>query len=153
MGQPAKGCLFTGVAILSCIIAVVCFLTNPQESSPQSNVSVTGGADQPKSVSVMFEQTPEEQIEEKMDNAEYVITKTHYQNDDGIWYADGYSYQYRLEIIGKLNQAVNNITYIVLSNNEDITFEQTWKASGLSSLYTDYFKPEDAVIVESGVFQ
>lgn len=62
-------------AILSCIIAGVCFLTNPQESSLQSNVSVTGGADQPKSVSVMFEQTPEEQIEEKMDNAEYVITK------------------------------------------------------------------------------
>ena len=101
----------------------------------------------------MFEQTPEEQIEEKMDNGEYVITKTHYQNDDGIWYADGDSYQYRLEITGKLNQTVKNITYVVLSNTEDITFEQAWKASGLSNLYTDYFKPEDAVIVGSRVFQ
>jgi len=34
-----------------------------------------------------------------------------------------------------------------LSNIKDITFEQAWKAEGLSSNSNDYFNPEIAVIV------
>ena len=58
---------------------------------------------------------------------------------DGTWQCDGHIYKYRLEISGRLSNAVKDSTYIYLSNIEDITFEQAWKASGLSSNMDDYF--------------
>ena len=51
-----------------------------------------------------------------------------------------------------MNNAAKNTTYIVLSNSKDINFDQTWKASGLSSLMSDYFEPKDAVIVGHKLF-
>ena len=49
-----------------------------------------------------------------------------------------------------MHAAVKDSTYIILSNTDDITFDQAWKASGLSSNMTDYFKEKDAVIVGFG---
>ncbi|MBQ7841521.1 MAG: hypothetical protein IJ390_13705 [Lachnospiraceae bacterium] len=66
---------------------------------------------------------------------------------DGSWKTDEYVYQYRLEVSGRLNNAAKDTTYIILSNEKGITFEQAWKASGFSSNMNDYFDPEDAVIV------
>lgn len=67
---------------------------------------------------------------------------------DGTWQCDGHIYKYRLEISGRLSNAVKDSTYIYLSNIEDITFEQAWKASGLSSNMDDYFDIDEAVLVE-----
>ncbi len=58
-----------------------------------------------------------------------------------------YTYKYRIEITGRLNNAAIDTTYILLSNIEGITFEQAWKASGLSSNMDDYFDPADAVFI------
>ena len=58
-----------------------------------------------------------------------------------------YTYKYRIEITGRLHNAVKDITYILLTNIEGITFEQAWKASGLSSNMDDYFDPADAVFI------
>ena len=58
-----------------------------------------------------------------------------------------YTYKYRIEITGRLHNAVKDTTYILLSNIEGITFEQAWKASGLSSNMDDYFDPADAVFI------
>ena len=68
-------------------------------------------------------------------------------NGDGTWELDGITYKYRLEITGRMPNAAKSTTYIVLSNTEDITFDQTWRASGLSSNLADYFDPSVAVIV------
>ncbi len=95
----------------------------------------------------LYEKTPTEQIEKKQDNGDFVITKMHYYNTEKKWCANGYTYKYRLEITGRMHNAAKDSTYIILSNTEDITFDQAWKAFGFSSLSTDYFKPEDAVIV------
>ncbi|MGN0447639.1 MAG: M56 family metallopeptidase [Acutalibacteraceae bacterium] len=100
----------------------------------------------------LYEVTPLEDIQAKYDNEEFVYQKLHYKATDGTWYCEGYTYKYRLEITGRLKNAAKNTTYIVLSNSKDITFEQTWKASGLSSLMSDYFEPEDAVIVGHKLF-
>ena len=100
----------------------------------------------------LYEPTPIEQIDAKYDNEEFVITKLHYENLDGEWVSEGYTYKYRLEITGRMNNSAKNTTYIVLSNTEDITFDQTWKASGLSSNMTDYFDPSVAVIVGHKLF-
>ena len=90
-----------------------------------------------------FEQTPSELIEETED----VILKTYYEMSDGTWKTNDHTYQYKLVITGRLNNAVKDTTYTILSNAEDITFEQAWKASGLSSNSKDYFEIEDAVFV------
>lgn len=91
----------------------------------------------------MVEKTPQELIED----AEEVITTTYYEMSDGTWKTDDHTYQHKLVISGRLNNAVRDITYTILSNVENITFEQAWKASGLSSNMDDYFKIEDAVFV------
>ena len=81
-----------------------------------------------------------------------MITKLHYEDLEGEWACEGYTYLYRLEITGRLKNAAVNTTYIVLSNTKGITFEETWKASGLSSNLNDYFDPSVAVIVGSRSF-
>lgn len=98
-----------------------------------------------------YQVTPPDQIAEKYDRGEFVITKLHYKTEEG-WFSEGNCYQYRLEISGKLSNAAKNTTYIVLSNTKDITFDQVWKASGLSSNTADYFDPKDAIIVGSRDF-
>ena len=74
--------------------------------------------------------------------------KTYYRNTDGTWQADGRNYKYRLEITGRMPNAAVDSTFVYLSNLETITFDQAWKAAGLSSSMSDYFKAEDAVLVE-----
>lgn len=71
--------------------------------------------------------------------------KTYSEMSDGTWQCDGHIYKYRLEISGRLSNAVKDSTYIYLSNIEDITFEQAWKASGLSSNMDDYFDIDEKV--------
>lgn len=93
------------------------------------------------------EQISAGQVDEAIARGDVLVLKTHYEMSDGTWKTDEYTYQYRLEITGRLNNAVKDTTYIVLSNTKDITFEQTWKASGLSSNLEDYFQPENADIV------
>lgn len=100
----------------------------------------------------LYEVTPSEDIQAKYDNEEFVYQKLHYKATDGTWSCEGYTYKYRLEITGRMNNAAKNTTYIVLSNSKDINFDQTWKASGLSSLMSDYFEPKDAVIVGHKLF-
>jgi len=100
----------------------------------------------------VYEETPTDQVEEAFDKGEFVIRKTHYQDIDGSWVCNGYSYLFRLEVTGKLHASEKNSTYIILANRKDITFDQAWKASGLSSNLNDYFTPDDAVIVGIKLF-
>ncbi len=95
-------------------------------------------------------QTYERNVEDAVSNPDFkeeVVYHTYYKMNDGTWKTEDHSYQYCLEITGQLHNAVKDTTYIYLSNIEDISFEQAWKASGLSSLTTDYFKVEDAILV------
>jgi len=101
---------------------------------------------------VLYEATAAEDVDSKYDNEEFVITKLHYENLDDEWVCGEYKYKYRLEITGRMNNAAKSTTYIVLSNTENITFDQTWKASGFSSNPADYFEPSVAVIVGHKLF-
>lgn len=94
-----------------------------------------------------FKATPEELIEEYTNASKEITTTTYYEMSDGTWKTDEHTYQYKLVVTGRLHNAVADITYIILSNIKDITFEQAWKASGLSSNSADYFKAEDAFFV------
>lgn len=96
-----------------------------------------------------FAATPEEETAAAIDAGDEVVLETYYELSDGTWKADGgeQTYQYRLVLTGRLHGAVRDTTYTILSNVEDITFDQAWKASGLSSNTEDYFAPEEAVFV------
>lgn len=74
--------------------------------------------------------------------------KTYSEAVDGTWQVDGNTYKYKLEISGRMPKADKNSTFVILSNLESITFEQAWKAAGLSSDSKDYFDAKDAVIVD-----
>lgn len=107
------------------------------------------GCSQNKETTIVntFEQTPSNLIEEYVKNSKEVISTTYYEMSDGTWKTDEYAYKYKLVITGRLSNAVRDITYTILSNIENISFEQAWKASGLSSNLDDYFAAEDAVFV------
>ena len=74
--------------------------------------------------------------------------KTYYEMSDGTWECEGHIYKYKLEISGRMNNAATDSTFVYLSNLENITFEQAWKAAGLSSNTNDYFAASDAVLVD-----
>lgn len=74
--------------------------------------------------------------------------RTYQKKPDGTWECEGYSYKYRLEITGRMHSAAKDSTFVYLSNMEEITFDQAWKAAGLSSNSEDYFTPEEAVLVD-----
>ncbi len=74
--------------------------------------------------------------------------KTYYEMNDGTWMCDGIIYKYRLEIKGRMPNAAVDSTFVYLSNIEEISFEQAYKAAGVSSSTEDYFSPEEAVLVE-----
>ena len=75
-------------------------------------------------------------------------TKTYYQLSDGSWECDGHIYKYRLEISGRMPNAAVDSTFVYLSNQKTISFEQAYLAAGISSNTDDYFAPEDAVLVD-----
>lgn len=81
------------------------------------------------------------------ENDELVTMVKYYEMSDGTWRTDDYTYQYRLEVTGRMNNADKDSTFVFLSNTKDIIFEQAWKASRLSSNMDDYFKEEDAKFV------
>ena len=85
--------------------------------------------------------------EDAFENDELVTVVKYYEMSDGTWKTDDYTYQYRLEITGRMNGAVKDSTFVFLRNSKDITFEQAWKARGLIRYLDDYFKEEDAKFV------
>lgn len=98
-----------------------------------------------------FEQTPADLVEEYIENSKEVISTTYYEMSDGSWKTDEHTYKYKLIISGRLNSATKDIIYTILSNVENITFEQAWKASGLSSNMDDYFDAEEAIFVATQI--
>ena len=81
------------------------------------------------------------------ENDEIVILVKHYEMSDGTWKTDNFTYQYRLEITGRMPNAVKDTTYVFLSNVEEISFQKAMMASGLSSNTEDYFDEETAKFV------
>ena len=94
-----------------------------------------------------YEVTDEADAEEYFEQGKLVTLVKYYEIGDGTWKTDSNSYKYRLEITGRMNAAAKDSTFVYLSNIEEISFDQAWKAAGLSSNMDDYFDPKDAVLV------
>ena len=112
-------------------------------------LSLFGCSQEEPSLVKTYEVTDTEFVDENSENDEWVTMVKHYEMSDGTWKTDDdeHTYQYRLEITGRMPNVDKDSTFVFLSNIEDITFEQAWKASGFSSNMDDYFKREDARFV------
>ena len=80
--------------------------------------------------------------------AEESSLKNYSELSNGTYSCDEHIYKYRFEISGRMPNAVKNSTFVYLSNLSEISFEQAWRASGLSSSLDDYFSEEDAILVD-----
>lgn len=147
------------IALIGCVIIAVCFWTNRPAASP-----VEGTVEEehtPESSEALAENVmdslPEEpyiirayevtSMEESEDGVETVYVP-YCEMSDRTWATADYNYKYRLEISGDpRGSSAMIMTYIVLSNTQEITFNQALMASGLSSNLNDYFAPEESVIV------
>ena len=69
------------------------------------------------------------------------------QNKDGQWECNGHTYKNCLIITGRMPSAARDSTYIYLSNLDQISFEEAYKAAGISSDLNDYYDVRDAVCV------
>lgn len=80
--------------------------------------------------------------------AEESSLKNYSELSNGTYSCDEHIYKYRFEISGRMPNAAKNSTFVYLSNLSEISFEQAWRASGLSSSLDDYFSEEDAILVD-----
>ncbi len=110
-------------------------------------LTLVGCAANTPTVRRTYEQTPLDEIESRTSNHEEVVLIPYEELSDGSWRAQGIVYPFRLELTGRLPHAACDSTYVLLSQSEDIFFEQAWKASGLSSNSEDYFDEEYAIFV------
>ena len=112
-------------------------------------IFVVLGCSQTKESTILntFEQTPLILIGAYVENGKEVTTISYYEMSDGTWKTDEYTYKHKFILRSNANHAENDLSYTVLSNSENISFEQALKASGFSSNSSDYFKPEETVIV------
>ena len=80
--------------------------------------------------------------------AEESSLKNYSELSNGTYSCDEHIYKYRFEISGRMPNAAKNSTFVYISNLSEISFEQAWRASGLSSSLDDYFSEEDAILVD-----
>lgn len=75
------------------------------------------------------------------------IMKTYYEMEDGTWNCEGTVYQLRLELRGRMPNAIKDSMFVVLTNNAELTFEAVSK-SMFSSSFEDTKIMEGSVLVE-----
>ncbi len=69
------------------------------------------------------------------------------QNRDGQWECNGNTYKNCFIITGRMPSADKDSTFVYLSNLDQISFEEAYKAAGISNDLNDYFDVKDAVYV------
>lgn len=75
------------------------------------------------------------------------VIKTYYEMNDGTWKCGNITYKYRLELTGRIPNAVQDSDYVILTNNDELTFTDVWKSQYSSSL-DDTKIMEGSIIVE-----
>ena len=148
------------IALIGCAIIAVCFWTNRPAASPVEEErapenreeamaeNVTDSLPEEPYVIKAYEVTSAVEADGKQEDGVETVYVTYYEMSDGTWATADHNYKYRLEISGDpRGSSAMIMTYIVLSNTQEITFNQALMASGLSSNLNDYFAPEESVIV------
>lgn len=75
------------------------------------------------------------------------IVATYYEMTDGTWQCDDKVYQFRIELTGRMPNAKSDSHYVVLTDSNNLTFEDVSKSLYSSSL-EDSKVMDGSVIVE-----
>ena len=75
------------------------------------------------------------------------IIKTYYEMKDGTWQCEDTTYQFRFKLDGIMPNSELDSCFVVLTNNENLTFEEVSK-SLYSSSFEDIKVMEGSLIVE-----
>lgn len=75
------------------------------------------------------------------------IIKTYYEMKDGTWQCEDTTYQFRLKLDGRMPNSELDSCFVVLTNNENLTFEEVSKSLYISS-FEDIKVMESSLIVE-----
>lgn len=110
-------------------------------------ICVTACSAKTPEIKATFEKTAEVDYSEPL-SGETVRRVTYYEMTDGTYKANDIVYKYKLTLEDVMPNSDTKVKYVVLSNNKDITFDEAFMSSGFGSDLNDYFKPEEAVIVE-----
>ena len=62
------------------------------------------------------------------------IVATYYEMNDGTWQCGDNTYLFRLELTGRMPNAKSDSSYVVLTDNENLAFEDVTKSLYSSSL-------------------
>lgn len=82
-----------------------------------------------------------------MESEQDGILSTYYEMNDGTWKCDNKIYKYRLELTGRMSNAIRDTYFAVLTDNDKFTFEIVAK-SICSSSTEDIQMMKDSAIVE-----
>ena len=144
------------IALISCIVLAVCFLTDPktdnEPTAPQTTTRQAADENTMQSdITLTDTNPPDTNLPDGVDIINTYVTgyKTYYELSDGTWQVDGRTYKHRLVITGRMHKAAADSIFVYLSNLENISFDRAWKAAGFSSSTADYFSPEEAVLVDA----
>ncbi len=88
-----------------------------------------------------------EVVEQWEKSLEAGVLKGYERLKDGTWKCEDTVYQYRLELNGRMPNAVKDSCFVVLTDNAELTFEQVSK-SLYSSIMSDFDVMRGSVIVE-----
>lgn len=72
-----------------------------------------------------YDETLLEEVEDCLKNGDFQTYETYYELSDGNFMVDGigYTFQDKLEVSGKSSSG-NKVTYIILSNQNNVTFDE-----------------------------
>lgn len=132
-------------AFIWLLMMLVCFVI--MGCGTQGDISLSEISDNNEARQEEYLKEKQEEVSAALADASGSLV-SYTQNPDGTWECAGNTYKYKLEITGRMNNATCDTTFVYLSNIEDITFDQAWKAAGLSSNSNDYFDIENAVLVD-----
>ena len=105
---------------------------------------------EPPHVVETYDLTDSSLMKEYFKEGKMVTFVKYYEMSDGTWKTDEHSYRYKIELSGRMPNAVKDTTYIILTNEEgNITFEQAMKPK-ISSNDKDFFDKEKTIIVANG---
>lgn len=77
------------------------------------------------------------------------IVYTYYELDDGTWMCKDTVYQYRLELTGRMPNAIKDSSYVVLTDQEELTFEDViWSWLSSQSFNKHRLMMEGSKVVE-----
>jgi hypothetical protein len=90
-----------------------------------------------------------ESKENKKSNVNIVkrVYKEYTEDEMGLWESDGFTYQYKKDLKGNVPDTDEEITFVILTNDDSVTFEQVFN-SMYSSNQDDRLDDSMTLVVE-----